>query len=173
MKTKSITFPFARLGGFRYQPNENGGKGVLEISSPLTPALAEKLGCKEMLYDEKGFSHEFVGSIKLPLKVEGLDLVLKADAGQYSDTPGLVHAFAISAEESEEGGTQLGVSFRAHLGGNLQVAFAFAETVNKSVVRCSLTSKQGELFSPEEAPAEAEPAGTIPSVREMRRKEKA
>jgi hypothetical protein len=169
MKTRSITFPFARLGGFRYQPNEDGGKGVLEISSPLTPALAEKLGCREMLYREDGFSHEFVGSIKLPLKVEGLDLLLKADAGQYSATPDLVHSFAISAEASEEGGTQLEVSFRAHLSGDLAACFMFCELVCKGVVKCSLTSAQGELFSSEPEEKQEAP-GSVASAQEMKRK---
>jgi hypothetical protein len=176
MKTKSITFPFARLEGFRFQPNETEGKGILEISSPLTPALAELLGCKEMLYDPAGFSHEFLGSISLPLKVTDLDLILKGDAGKYADKPTLVHAFKVSSESSEEGGTQLEVSFRAHLGGDLIEAFAFAVAVNKAVCKCSLTAKQGELFAPmEEADAEpeAEPAGTIPSVQEMKRRGKA
>lgn len=166
-------FRLSTLQEVTLQPNEDGGKAVLVISSPMTPKLAHAIRRKEMLYDEKGLSREFTGSIGLSSDaIVNYQAVIKSD--QMGDTiysPEKIRGFKVvrGSEDSDKSDVQLRIEFRLHLTGKRDIdsAYALFMSQNKDVFDLYLTSKQLELF---DGDAAEKPAPTSRPAKGRQRK---
>lgn len=149
----------SRLLGVDLQPNEDGGKAVMNFSSPLTPQIAEKLHRREMLYDEHGSAREFDGSIKIGL-VMSSDWDFGVEVGANGDER-FSHQFKAEkirnfrfahGKGSEDEDSQLRLEFSVHVAILHEVdrAYALFQVANKERFDCLIGSTQGELFEESE-----------------------
>ena len=161
-------FRLATLKEVTLQPNEDGGKAVMVISVPLSPSLAEEMGIKEMLYTDKGLSHEFTGAIGLGGDaVAEYQALIKSDVmGDTWFNPEKIRAFKVTrgSEDSDDSDVQLRLEFRLHVTSDIDIdnVYAFFGAVKKGVFDITLQNRQIEMF-----PKDEKPAGAIASVKEM------
>ena len=149
MQTKAINFRYAELTGVNLQPTEDGPKAVLLVTARLTPQLAEKIGRKEMFYDEKGVARDF-DSCKLPLIVRQFDLIAEYSGEAFDFRPEKARGFIVTRSTGKgDDTTQIELSFRVHVASENDVdhAFSLFRTANKEEISVKLTSQQGELFA--------------------------
>lgn len=147
MQTKSIDFRYAELTGVNLQPTEDGPKAVLLVTARLTPQLAEKIGRKEMFYDEKGIARDF-DSCKLPLVFRQFDLIAQYGDETFDFRPEKARGFIVTRSTGKgDDTTQIDLSFRVHVASENDVdhAFSLFRTANKEEIGVKLTSQQGEL----------------------------
>jgi hypothetical protein len=144
-----IDFNFATLDEVTLQPNEDGGKAVLCISTPLTPELAENLRIREQFFDGKGLAREFTGAVGLPNEQTDVDVKLSGDGSELLLNPEKLRAFKVQHDSTEDGAVQLLLKFRVHIStvDGIEQCYGFAREVNKDCFKCVLVSKQGELFT--------------------------
>jgi hypothetical protein len=168
----SIEFKFATLSEFSHYPNEDGGKAVLCIASPLTPELAQSLDIREQFYDAKGLSREFTTRVGLVCDPTDTDCRIRHDGGDVILKPEKIHSFGVKREKHGEG-TQLVLDFRVHLAtpDAIDAAYAFSREINKNCFGCALVNKQGALPFDEE-PVEKQEVrgkkGAVASKSEMK-----
>lgn len=144
-------------------PGEETPSCVLVLKAPLSRALADKLRCRDVVYDGDVIRGCIEGKVSLSLVVNEADLML---AGTTEVTPNTIHKFKVIREEKGKGDERdvaLFVSFRAKFSGKepIRVLTNFLNSVNASAFNVVIDGKQesfdfdGEQFvdEPEQEPA--------------------
>ncbi len=182
----------AKSGQLTIYHGEKGPKCVLQVSAPLTLAIAEVLGLRNQFFDGKDLPYLFTGAVGLTHLWKAVDVDIE---GIGNIAPEIVHKFRIE----HDGDLKLLLNLRIHFSeGHVPIIHDWFLQTNKETFTLTVTPKQQELFdgqdgtrvalsdgdgrtlpasSPEfdddpEAEAAAPPPGssTLSSVAEMRRR---
>ncbi len=126
-------------------PTEDGTSNVLVFETPLNPGLAEKLQCRDMLFNINDNPRDFKGSVGLLHKFEGALLKLPGVTGSADLYPDDVASFKIQRDEDVAGGFLL--TWRAKFKKGYEEFLATAvRNLGKGTFAPLLCSPQGDLF---------------------------
>ena len=134
----------AQIEQINNYPGEETPTCVLVLKAPLGKALADRLRCRDVVYDGDVIRGSIEGKVSLSLVVNEADLML---AGTTEVTPNTIHKFKVIREEHGKGDERdvaLFLSFRSKFTGKepVRVLTNFLNSVNGSTFNVVIDGKQ-------------------------------
>jgi hypothetical protein len=134
----------AQIEQINNYPGEETPSCVLVLKAPLGKVLADRLRCRDVVYDGDVIRGSIEGKVSLSLVVNEADLML---AGTTEVTPNTIHKFKVIREEHGKGDERdvaLFLSFRSKFSGKEPVRLLsnFLNSVNSAPFNVVIDGKQ-------------------------------
>jgi hypothetical protein len=138
-------------------PKDPEPSRVLVITAPLTPTIAEVLQRRDMIYDINDNPRKFEGGFVVESELVDVEIKLgRLNGALLPLSPKAIRKFRVGHDAKEN----LTLTFRVHFVGYGDVLDEWTDEINNKAFDVVIMSRQGELFSHDDKPADGEAGGT-------------